>query len=89
MIGGKVLDDGERDTGVNRHVLEECFEGLKAARSWVAFAFSRTNRTALEALMRSLTVTLALVHCGPGCTDRALVRTLPGFAETAPNPRTA
>jgi hypothetical protein len=32
MIGGKVLDDGKRDAGVGRHMLEEFFEGLKAAR---------------------------------------------------------
>src|SRR5260370_15571002 len=31
MIGRKVNDDGEGDTRVCRHVLEECFVGLKAA----------------------------------------------------------
>ena len=31
MIGGKVLDDDKSDTGIGRHVIEEMFEGFKAA----------------------------------------------------------
>jgi hypothetical protein len=32
VVGSKVLDDHKGDPGVGRHVFEECFERLKAAR---------------------------------------------------------